>query len=183
MPRQTIGDRPMTDAERQARYRAARAAGKPVVRTRRPADHRSRAPPVAGHRRHTRRAASPVCRLAGRAGGQPPRQCHRPGVAGDLRSRPDRAAGHRTAARVRPGLTRHCNPTSRHRLHRWVHRNPRAPLRLPPEGHSAARGSPLWTTGTSSFRWVSFQRRSRVNFQCRLTTRHCIADQRRGEAL
>ena len=43
MPRQPIGDRPMTDAERQARYRAARAAGKPVVRTPRPADHRSRA--------------------------------------------------------------------------------------------------------------------------------------------
>jgi len=43
MPRQTIGDRPMTDAERQARYRAARAAGKPVVRIRGPADHRSRA--------------------------------------------------------------------------------------------------------------------------------------------
>ena len=33
----------MTDAERQARYRLARAAGKPVIRTRRPADHRSRA--------------------------------------------------------------------------------------------------------------------------------------------
>jgi hypothetical protein len=33
----------MTDAERQARYRAARAAGRPSVRTRRPADHRSRA--------------------------------------------------------------------------------------------------------------------------------------------
>ena len=43
MPRQPIGDRPMTDAERQARYRAARAAGVPVVRMRRPADHRSRA--------------------------------------------------------------------------------------------------------------------------------------------
>jgi hypothetical protein len=43
MPRQSIGDRPMTDAERQARYRAARAAGTPVIRTRRPADHRSRA--------------------------------------------------------------------------------------------------------------------------------------------
>ena len=43
MPRKPVGDRPMTDAERQARYRAARAAGKPVVRTRRPADHRSRA--------------------------------------------------------------------------------------------------------------------------------------------
>jgi hypothetical protein len=33
----------MTDAERQARYRAAHAAGKPVVRIRRPADLRSRA--------------------------------------------------------------------------------------------------------------------------------------------
>jgi hypothetical protein len=33
----------MTDAERQARDRAARAAGAPVVRSRRPADHRSRA--------------------------------------------------------------------------------------------------------------------------------------------
>ena len=33
----------MTDAERQARYRAARAAGVPAIRTRRPAGHRSRA--------------------------------------------------------------------------------------------------------------------------------------------
>lgn len=33
----------MTDAERQARYRAVRASGAPVIRTRRPADHRSRA--------------------------------------------------------------------------------------------------------------------------------------------
>jgi hypothetical protein len=43
MPRKSIDDRPMTDAERQARCRAARAAGAPVVRTRRPVDHRSRA--------------------------------------------------------------------------------------------------------------------------------------------
>ena len=43
MPRKSIGERPMTDAERQARHRAARAAGAPVVRTRRPADHRGRA--------------------------------------------------------------------------------------------------------------------------------------------
>jgi hypothetical protein len=43
MPRPLIGDKPMTDAERQARYRAARAAAVPVIRTRRPADHRSRA--------------------------------------------------------------------------------------------------------------------------------------------
>jgi len=43
MPRKPIGERAMTDAERQARYRAARATGTPVVRTRRPTDHRSRA--------------------------------------------------------------------------------------------------------------------------------------------
>ena len=33
----------MTDAERQARYRAAHAAGKPVVRVRRALDHRGQA--------------------------------------------------------------------------------------------------------------------------------------------
>ena len=38
-----IGDRPMTDAERQARHRAARAASAPVIRMRRPVDHRGRA--------------------------------------------------------------------------------------------------------------------------------------------
>jgi hypothetical protein len=43
MPRKSIGEVAMTDAERQARYRAARAAGAPVVRTRRALDHRSRA--------------------------------------------------------------------------------------------------------------------------------------------
>jgi hypothetical protein len=43
MPRKSIGERPMTDAERQARYRAARAAGRPASRVRRPAGHRSRA--------------------------------------------------------------------------------------------------------------------------------------------
>ena len=43
MPRKSIGETAMTDAERQARYRAARAAGVPVVRTRRPTDHRGRA--------------------------------------------------------------------------------------------------------------------------------------------
>ena len=41
MPRPLIGETPMTGAERQARYRAAHAAGAPAVRTRRPADRRS----------------------------------------------------------------------------------------------------------------------------------------------
>lgn len=42
MPRKPIGDRAMTDAERQARRRAALAAGKPVSRIRPPVDRRSR---------------------------------------------------------------------------------------------------------------------------------------------
>jgi hypothetical protein len=37
MPRPSIGETAMTDAERQARYRAARAAGKPAIRVRRAA--------------------------------------------------------------------------------------------------------------------------------------------------
>jgi hypothetical protein len=43
LPRKSIGERPMTDAERQARCRDARAAGVPAIRTRRLLDHRSRA--------------------------------------------------------------------------------------------------------------------------------------------
>src|SRR5208282_609288 len=46
MPRKSIGETAMTDAERQARYRAARAAGKPVVRVRRALDHRGRGGPA-----------------------------------------------------------------------------------------------------------------------------------------
>jgi hypothetical protein len=42
VPRKPIGETAMTDAERQARYRAAHSAGAPAIRTRRPADHRSR---------------------------------------------------------------------------------------------------------------------------------------------
>ena len=43
MPRRTLGDRPMTNAERQARYRLARAVARPVIHYRRAADRRSRA--------------------------------------------------------------------------------------------------------------------------------------------
>ena len=43
MPPKPIGERPMTAAERQARYRAARAAGSPIVCQRQPVDHRGRA--------------------------------------------------------------------------------------------------------------------------------------------
>jgi hypothetical protein len=43
MPRRPLGDRPLTNAERQARHRTARAAALPVIRYRRAADRRSRA--------------------------------------------------------------------------------------------------------------------------------------------
>jgi len=42
MPRPTIGERAMSGAERQARFRAARETGAPVVRFRHPANRHSR---------------------------------------------------------------------------------------------------------------------------------------------
>jgi hypothetical protein len=80
MPGQSIGDRPMTDAERQTRYRAGRAAGTPVIRTHRPADHRSRA------RRWHDTIAVLVDLQAEYASltGKPTRQRHRRSFAGDL---------------------------------------------------------------------------------------------------
>jgi hypothetical protein len=42
MPRPSIGETPVTGTERRHRYRAARAAGVPVMRGCRPANHRSR---------------------------------------------------------------------------------------------------------------------------------------------
>jgi hypothetical protein len=42
MPRPSIGETAMTGAERQARWRAARETGEPVIHIRRPADRRSR---------------------------------------------------------------------------------------------------------------------------------------------
>ena len=68
VPRKSIGERAMTDAERQARYRAARAVGKPVIRTRRPAEradrsmqHRSASRP--DHRSRARRWDDTVAEL------------------------------------------------------------------------------------------------------------------------
>jgi hypothetical protein len=43
MPHPPLGDKPMTNAERQARHRAARAAARPVIYYQRAADRRSRA--------------------------------------------------------------------------------------------------------------------------------------------
>ena len=43
MPRKPLGDRPLSNAERQARHRAARATSRPVNHYRPAADRRSRA--------------------------------------------------------------------------------------------------------------------------------------------
>jgi hypothetical protein len=43
MPRRPLGDKPMTNAEGQARHRTARAEARPVIHYRRAADRRSRA--------------------------------------------------------------------------------------------------------------------------------------------
>ena len=43
MPRKPLGDRPLTNAERQARHRAARAASRPLNHYRPAANRRSRA--------------------------------------------------------------------------------------------------------------------------------------------
>ena len=105
MPAKAIGERAMTDAERQARYRAARATGAPVIRTRRPADHRSRA----------RRWDDTVAELTKLQAEYDAWLQNLPdnlqdtatarSLARDQRTRPQRASGDRAAARLRPGLT------------------------------------------------------------------------------
>jgi hypothetical protein len=104
MPAKSIGERAMTDAERQARYRAARASGAPVIRTRRPADHRSRA-------RRWDDTIAELTKLQAEYDAwlqslpenlQDTRD--RRSLARDQRTRPQRASGDRAAARLRPGL-------------------------------------------------------------------------------
>src|SRR5260370_27443403 len=97
MPRKPIGEKAMTDAERQARYRVSRAADAPVIRTRRPA--------LAGRRRPAQRAASAVCRLARSAAGQPTRQRAGRGPPGYLRTQSLRTRERGTPTRLRTRLT------------------------------------------------------------------------------
>lgn len=68
MRRSSIGETAMTGAEGQARNRAARAAGTPIIRIRRPVDRRSRI--QRGNDTIAAAVAVRVCRLAGRVAGQ-----------------------------------------------------------------------------------------------------------------
>src|SRR5271166_3516124 len=77
MPRKPIGERPMTDAERQARCRAARESGTPAVRIRRPLDHRSRAKRWRDAVAELTTLQGQYCRLAGSPAGEPTGQRHR----------------------------------------------------------------------------------------------------------
>ena len=53
---------------------------------------------------------------------------------------------------------------------------PRAPLRQPLDGHSAARGSPLWTTGTSHHEGVKIGREKGVGIGSDLTNSVAFVD-------
>ena len=107
MPRKSIGETAMTDAERQARYRAARTAGVPIVRTRRPADHRGRA------RRWTDHVTGLVeAQIEFAAWLESlPDNLQDSATAEALRAICDleRTSGDRSAARLRSGLTAHCS--------------------------------------------------------------------------
>ncbi len=138
MPRKSIGETAMTDAERQARYRAARAAGKPVIRVRRAARSSRPGPALDRPRRRPRGSTdlsmppgSKACRTTCETA-RSPRHYRRSAIwiSPNFRRSSRRAASAETDRSRLGGL------------HRWVHRNPRAPLRQPLDGHSASRGSP-----------------------------------------
>ena len=84
MPRPLVGEEPMTGAERQARYRAAHAAGAPVVRTRRPVDRRSRIQRWNDTIAAAVELQAEYASLAGRVAGKPTGQCRLPKPCGRL---------------------------------------------------------------------------------------------------
>ena len=89
----------LTNAERQAKYRARRQAlhAIPAIRYRRPADRRSRPTALARRRRRVARLAGRIHRLVRYAARRPRRDRHRGGAPGHRRTRPQRARRNRTA--------------------------------------------------------------------------------------
>jgi hypothetical protein len=121
MPRKPIGETAMTDAERQARYRAARAAGKPVIRIRRALDHRGRA------RRWTDHVTGLVesqVEFAAWLDSLPENLRDSP-LAEALQAICDLDLTELQAIIPPRGFGRDCPPSPRG-LHRWVHRPPPA---------------------------------------------------------
>ena len=153
MARKSIGETAMTDAERQARYRAARAAGVPVIRTRRPADHRGRARRWTDH-------------VAGLVEAQVEYAAWLESLPENLRDSPladalqaicdldlsSRRSFHRAASaetdRSRSSQLAPVGP-----------QGPPPPLRQPLDGHSASRGSPYGLPAQATTQGVNFGRR------------------------
>jgi hypothetical protein len=104
MPRKPLGDRALTNAERQARHRAACAASRPVNHYRPAADRRSRA-------QRWRDAVAELVILQSEyaqwfeALPENLQEGYRRGIAGDRRSRPGRTDRRRATARLRARLS------------------------------------------------------------------------------
>src|SRR5208282_4548035 len=175
MPRKSIGETAMTDAERQARYRAARAAGKPVVRVRRALDHRGRGPgvgqimsPALWKHRSSTLPGWTACRTVFRTV-RPPKHCGRSAISISLSCR---RSNHRAAS---AGTDKPFTDIAHNGLHRWVHRNPpRAAASASRWALRVARVPPMDYRHKPPRRGVNFGRRSGVNIQRRLTVN--IAD-------
>ena len=173
MPRKPIGEKAMTDAERQARYRVARAADAPVIRTRRPADHRSRARrwqdavaqltelqaqyadwlealPANQHDSALAEALQAICELD-----LSELESVAPHAASDATDLPATNAQDKPTCRSErfpdawPQHRRYTPPA----VHpRGPTGTPRATRRQPRGGRVATRGSPLWTPGMNRSR-------------------------------
>lgn len=99
MPRKPIGNRPMTDAERQARRRPSSHTDTTPSRPSQPR------PTLARHGRRAGRVASRIRSLARSPARHASGHRDRRGAAHDQRARPQRAPGDRPASSVRSRLT------------------------------------------------------------------------------
>jgi DNA replication protein DnaC len=86
MPRPLLGEKPMTNAERQARHRAARAAARPVIHHRRAADRRKPPPALARCCRRLTRPSGRIPGLARSLARQPSGKRHRSSLADHRRA-------------------------------------------------------------------------------------------------
>ena len=148
MPCKPLGDRPLTNAERQARHRAARAASRPVIRYRPAVDRRSRAQRWRDAVAELVTLQSEYAAMVRGIARKPSRERHRRGIAGDRRSRPRRTDRHRATAWLRTRLRRRCEPRPR-LAHGGPQGTSHALLCQTREGRCAMRGSLLWTPWTN----------------------------------
>ena len=159
--RKPQGERALTGAERQARYRQRQADNRAA-----PARHPAwpmRYPPAAAMAcrcRHTAPASGRVCSLLRCAARGAARRRHRRGAAGDCRSRSRRTGQHRAAARLWAGLTVGCQTGTAAR--------PRGPTGTP-YGLRGRPAPPVPFQQSTTSQGVNSSGRRGVNSGCRLT--------------